>query len=152
MRTIEAADGHVVIQLHPDDDVLSSINSAIDEHGIDAGTVLSGIGSLKVLRTSTIVEYESFPDVPSPGEEATREIHSEMPWEVGSLQGAIVDSEPHLHIMVYNAEEDRTVAGHLHEGSITETLMEIVVQPIKGIDATRQLEEDGVPRISPRDK
>lgn len=71
-------------------------------------------------------------------------------WEVGALQGAIVDHEPHLHLTAYEADSDRMVAGHLEPDSVVHALMEIVIQRSDGPDLVRRNNDQGIPIIEER--
>jgi hypothetical protein len=150
MRTFQGDDGHVVVQLHPGDRALESIEDAIEEHDIDTGVVVSGIGSLNKLHVHYVVPYEGFPDLPDEDDEVDEYIHEEGAWEVGSLQGAIADGEPHLHITAFEPESDRMLAGHLEPESVVHALMEIVIRPIDGVELTRRPEEMGIPMLQRR--
>lgn len=150
MRSFQADDGHVIIQLHPGDKALESIQDAIDEHEIDSGVVVSGIGGLRQLNVHYIVGYPEFPDPPADDSDIDEVIEDEGAWEIGSLQGAIANGEPHLHITAFEADEDRTITGHLEEGSIVHTLMEIVIRPIEGVELERRPEDMGIPMLQER--
>ncbi|WEL22030.1 PPC domain-containing DNA-binding protein [Halorhabdus sp. BNX81] len=147
MRTFEGDNGEVVVQLEPGDKALESIETAIDEHDIDTGYVASGIGSLTQLHIHYVSGYDSFPDFPDEDEEIDEYIKEEAAWEVGSLQGAIADGEPHLHITAFDAERDKMLAGHLEPDSIVHALMEIVIQPIEGLELTRRPEQMDIPML-----
>lgn len=146
MRTFEGAD-NVVVQLQPGDLALESIEAAIEEHDIDTGMVVSGIGSLTNLHIHYVVTYEEFPAFPEESDDIDEYLDEEGAWEIGSLQGMIADGEPHLHINAFEAESDRMVAGHLEPGSEVHALMEIVIQRLDGVDLQREPEEMGIPML-----
>lgn len=150
MRTFEGSDGHIVVQLQPGDRALESIEEAIDKHDIDTGYVASGIGSLTQLHVHYVVPYDEFPAFPEENEDVDEFIKEERAWEVGSLQGAIADGEPHLHITAFDAESGRMLAGHLEPDSIVHALMEIVIRPIDGLELTRRPEEMDIPMLQER--
>jgi len=150
MRTFESDDGHIVVQLQPGDKALESIEDAIEEHGVDTGVVVSGIGSLNKLHIHYVVPYPSFPEHAGEDEDVDEFLHEEGAWEVGSLQGAIADGEPHLHITAFEAEGDRMLAGHLEPDSVVHALMEIVIRPLDGVELTRRPEEMGIPMLQER--
>lgn len=150
MRSFEGDDGHVILQLQPGDRALESIEETIDEHGIDTGVVVSGIGSLNELHVHYVVPYEEFPEFPEENDDVDEYLHEEGAWEVGSLQGAIADGEPHLHITAFDAESGRMIAGHLEPDSVVHALMEIVIRPIEGPELARRPEEMGIPMLQSR--
>lgn len=150
MRTFASDDGHVVVQLQPGDMVLESIEDAIDDHELDTGVVVSGIGSLNKLHIHYVVPYEEFPQHAENSEDVDKFLHEEGAWEIGSLQGAIADGEPHLHITAFEAGSGRMLAGHLEPESIVHALMEIVIRPINGLELTRRPEEMDIPMLQQR--
>ncbi|MFB6141188.1 MAG: PPC domain-containing DNA-binding protein [Halosimplex sp.] len=150
MRSFESDDGHIVVQLQPGDKALESIEAAIDDHDVDSGYVASGIGSLNKLHIHYVVPYPSFPELAGEDEDVDEFLHEEGAWEVGSLQGAITDGEPHLHITAFEADSGRMLAGHLEPDSVVHALMEIVIRPIEGLELTREPEEMGIPMIQER--
>lgn len=150
MRTFEADDGNVVVQLEPGDLALESIEEAIADHEIDTGVVVSGIGSLSKLHIHYVVTYDSFPAFPEGDEEIDEFLHEEGAWEVGSLQGAIADGEPHLHITAFDAESGRMLAGHLEPESVVHALMEIVIQRIDDLKLTREPAQMDIPMLERR--
>lgn len=150
MESFESDDGDIVVQLHPGDAALESIESAIDDHDVDTGVVVSGIGSLNKLHVHYVVEYPSFPDHADESEDVDEFLHEEGAWEVGSLQGAIADGEPHLHITAFEAESGRMLAGHLEPESIVHALMEIVIRPVEGLELTRRPEQMDIPMLQRR--
>lgn len=150
MRSFQADDGHVILQLHPGDKALESIEEAIEEHDVDTGVVVSGIGSLSKLHIHYVVPYDEFPEFPEELDDVDEYLEEEGAWEVGSLQGAIADGEPHLHMTAFDAESGRMVAGHLEPESVVHALMEIVIRPIEGPELERQPEEMGIPMLQSR--
>ena len=150
MRTFEGDDGHVILQLQPGDRALESIESAIDEHDVDTGVVVSGIGSLNKLHVHYVVEYEEFPEFAEENDDVDEFLHEEGAWEIGSLQGAIADGEPHLHITAFEAESGRMLAGHLEPDSVVHALMEIVIRRIEGPELTRRPEDMDIPMLQRR--
>jgi len=150
MRSFIADDSHLIVQLHPGDHALESIEDAIEEHDVDTGVVVSGIGSLTKLHVHYVTPYEEFPEFPDELDDVDEYLHEEGAWEVGSLQGAIADGEPHLHITAFEAESGRMIAGHFEPESVVHALMEIVIRPIEGIELTRRPEEMGIPMLQER--
>lgn len=147
MRSFEG-ENNIVVQLQPGDLALESIEEAIEEHNIDSGVVVSGIGSLNNLHIHYVVTYDEFPEFPEESDDIDEYLNEEGAWEIGSLQGMIADGEPHLHINAFDAETDRMVAGHLEPESEVHALMEIVIQRLEGVDLERQPEDMGIPMLN----
>lgn len=66
----------------------------------------------------------------------------EEPLELASLDGTIINSEPHIHGVVGNA--NKTWAGHLLDGCRILYLGEIVIQEFLGVDLIKKPDENGV--------
>lgn len=144
MDAFPTDDNLVFLQLHPGDHVLESIEATIEEHDIQTGVVVSGIGSLRKLRLHYPTEYGDFPAIPDDFTGSEDSVADEAVWEVGSLQGAIIDHDPHLHISAYNGDRDRMLAGHLEPGSIVHALMEIVIRTTEAPDLVRRPTDTGI--------
>ena len=72
--------------------------------------------------------------------------HLNEPLELASLDGTIIDSEPHLHGVISNA--NKTWAGHILDGCRILYLGEIVIQELLGNQLKRKPDKDGVMLIS----
>jgi len=139
MDSFESDDGYVIVQLEPGDLVLESLREAIDDHDIETGAVVSGIGTLSNFN----FHYVHTTDISDPDARNTQ-VEREGAWEVTNVEGVIADGEPHLHVSAYDGEE--TVGGHLEEGNEINVLGEFTIRKIEGLDLTR--EKTGELRIS----
>jgi len=72
-------------------------------------------------------------------------LHLKEPLELASLDGTIINYEPHVHGVVGNT--DRTWAGHLSDGCRILYLGEVVVQELLGNDLVRKEDGNGVKLI-----
>lgn len=126
--------GKLILKLDPGDDVLNSIKAVIDKYDIQNGAIIAGIGSLKKLGIHYVTPYKEFPEMPEDENKLDENIESEAPWEVGNMQGTINDGEPHIHLTVYNSDENNTLCGHLEENTEVHTLMEIVLEPFEEVN------------------
>jgi predicted DNA-binding protein with PD1-like motif len=72
--------------------------------------------------------------------------HLTEPLELASLDGTIIDSEPHLHGVISNS--NTTWAGHILDGCRILYLGEIVIQELLGNKLKRKPDKDGVMLIS----
>jgi len=139
-----ATEGHVVVKLEPDDGALKAIRRACDEHDVDTGAVVSGIGTFKHLN----VHYVHTTEFPEDQTERNTTLSLEGAWEVTSIQGVIADSDPHLHVTAFDG--DRTVGGHLEEGCTVHLLGEVLIERVPGLELTRRPEEKSVSRLQYR--
>jgi predicted DNA-binding protein with PD1-like motif len=123
----------VIIALEPGELLLESIREAVRARGIESGAVVSGIGTLKTCRMHYI-DHVGFPP--------TDTIFSlEKPLELLSINGLIVDGEPHLHIVV-SCGSNEVYAGHLEEGSEVAYLAEIAVFAFNDLAMARRLDPE----------
>ena len=63
----------------------------------------------------------------------------EEPMELASLQGVVIDGEPHFHMVISDLEQ--TYTGHLEEETTVLYLVEITLAEIKGINLERKKNE-----------
>lgn len=108
-------------------DLFDSIESFAREKNIEAGCVLSGIGSL----TQFAVKL------------ADREIPTEYEghFEIVSLAGTVSIYGPHLHISVSDGD-GKTIGGHLVSGCKIYTTAEIVLAVFPNVIYKREFAED----------
>jgi predicted DNA-binding protein with PD1-like motif len=141
MQTFTAED-LVIVRLDPGDLALESIRDAIDDHDVDTGVVLSGIGTFRNLH----VHYLHTTDL----EDRPRNtfLEREGAWEVNAIQGVIADGEPHLHVTAFDGEE--TIAGHLEEGNEINALGEVVIRRVEDLDLERRPNEFEVAMLEER--
>jgi predicted DNA-binding protein with PD1-like motif len=99
-------------RLTPGQDLFDSIQAFVMEQHVQAGCILSGVGSLRhaALRL------------------ADREYNSEYegPFEIVSITGTVSVYGSHLHISISDGE-GRTVGGHFESGCKIYTTAEIVI-------------------------
>lgn len=114
-------------RLEPGDDLLDSIGTFVLERQIEAGCVLSGVGSLR----RAVLRF------------ADQEHHSELVghFEIVSLTGTVSIHGSHLHISIAD-EEGRVLGGHLVSGCIIYTTAEIVLAVFDDLVYKRELLEN----------
>ncbi len=127
----------VVVGIAPGEMLLETIEAAIEEHGIENGAVVSGIGTLKVARMHHI-QHDRFPP-------EDRFFTIEKPLEVSSISGIIADGKAHLHMTV-GYRDEWSVAGHLEPGSEVLYLAEVTILTFNGLKLDRHA--DDVRKIS----
>ena len=114
-------------RLKPGDELLGSINAFVLEKNIEAGCILSGVGSL----THVVLRF------------ANREYHSEFDghFEIVSITGTVSTHGSHIHISVSDGD-GKTLGGHLVPGCKIYTTAEIVVAVFDSLVYKRELLEN----------
>jgi len=114
-------------RLKPGQDLFDSIESFVREQKIEAGCVLSGVGSL----TRVKLRF------------ANRNLASEYDghFEIVSITGTVSIHGSHLHISVSD-EGGKTMGGHLVAGCKIYTTAEIVIAAFDDIVYKREFTED----------
>lgn len=144
MESFESDDGYVIVQMEPGDLVLESLRDAIEDHSVDTGVVVSGIGTFSNLN----IHYVHTTDLTD--EQAGRNTFLELEgaWEMTNVDGIIADGEPHLHVSAFDG--DRTVGGHLEEGNEINVLGEFAIEKLDGLDLTRREGEMNISQLQER--
>ena len=108
-------------------DLFDAIDAFVLQNQIEAGCVLSGVGSLKhaVLRL------------------ANREVHNEYVgyFEIVSITGTVSIHGSHLHVSISD-ENGYTIGGHLVSGCKIYTTAEIVIAAFSAVVYKREFAED----------
>jgi uncharacterized protein len=115
-------------RLKPGDDLFGSIDAIVREKKIEAGCILSGVGSL----THVVLRF------------ANREYHSEYDghFEIVSITGTVSIHGSHLHISISDGD-GKTMGGHLVPGCRIYTTAEIVIAVFADVVYKREsLEND----------
>ena len=114
------------IRLEPDADLRKSLKSFAVEQNIQAGFILTTVGSLKQAtirfanRDNTTVLTEKF--------------------EILSLNGTLANTGIHLHIAIADSN-GKVIGGHLSDGCIIYTTAEIVIGIAKDFSFHRSFDE-----------
>jgi uncharacterized protein len=114
-------------RLTPGQDLFESIQAFVMEQHVEAGCVLSGVGSLRhaTLRL------------------ANRTYNSEYqgPFEIVSITGTVSVHGSHLHISISDGD-GRTIGGHFDAGCKIYTTAEIVIAVFRDVIYKREYAED----------
>jgi predicted DNA-binding protein with PD1-like motif len=114
-------------RLRPGQDLMDSVQAFVMKQHIQAGCVLSGVGSLIHARIRFANQiYNS---------------DLEGPFEIVSITGTVSVHGSHLHLSVADGE-GRTIGGHLVEGCQVYTTAEIVIAVFDDLIYKRELAED----------
>lgn len=124
----------VVINLQRGEKVLESVKSQLKAVDISNAVVLSAIGSLQkaVFHRVTGLQKEPVDEF----------ITLEQPMELASIQGVVIDGEPHFHMVVSDLEH--TYTGHLEEQTTVAYLCEISLAEITGLSLRRVKDENNI--------
>lgn len=121
MRTISK-------RLTDDQDLMLEINKLLAEHDVQAGVILSAVGSLKLsnIRVPVLDGNVIY-------------IHPENV-EIDSLHGTVSKNGCHLHISV-SGVDGSVLGGHVKEGCTIRTTCEIVIGILEDTTFTREPDE-----------
>ncbi len=133
----------IALHLAPDTDLLKAIKEVVKGEKITAGIILSGAGSLKqcVLRN-----VRTFPERFPITDQNRVYVSKAEPLELLSLTGNIAlrhDGEVvvHGHIVISSGVEGgHAYGGHLVEGSIVFSTMEVLLAEITGLVMSRAID------------
>lgn len=112
-------------RLHPGDDVMPELKKFIVDHQIQAGFIMSAVGSL----TQYNLRFANQSD----GSQA------EGHFEVVSLTGLLSTEGNHIHLSVSDST-GRTIGGHLLNGNLVYTTLEVVIGEDLGHVYTREID------------
>ncbi|MEM1668944.1 MAG: DNA-binding protein [Thermofilaceae archaeon] len=109
-----------LLSIFPEEDVLESILSFVESEGINNAIISAGYGTLSEVRLHWITSTAVPPD--------NHFQRLRGPYELLSLQGIIVNKEPHIHAVV--SINGRAFGGHLEVGCKVLYLCEVAVQKL----------------------
>lgn len=115
-----------VLRLLPGDDVRGTLAAWCNERQVEAAAIVSAVGSV----SCALLRYGG-------RSEGTR---TEGDLEVCMLSGTLSRYGMHVHLAIADAQ-GAMVGGHLLEGTLVRTTLEIVVQEIGGVRLLRRLDE-----------
>lgn len=114
-------------RLKPGQDLFDSIQLFVMQQHVQAGCILSGVGSLRHASLRL----------------ADRDFNSEYPgpFEIVSITGTLSVHGSHLHISIADGE-GKTIGGHFEAGCKIYTTAEIVIAVFEDVVYRRELAED----------
>jgi len=117
----------LTFRLKPGQDLFNEIETVVAEKNIEAGCVLSAVGSL----THAKLRF------------ANREQYSEFDghFEIVSMTGTVSVHGSHLHMSISD-EEGKTIGGHLESGCTIYTTAEMVIGVFEDEVYKREIAED----------
>jgi predicted DNA-binding protein with PD1-like motif len=124
----------IIINLEPDEFLLESIIKYLKDNNIKNACILSGIGTLKKLSYHRVLSTSMNPE--------NEYLSLEGPFELSSLQGLIINFEPHLHFVA--SDLNNTYSGHIEFNSQVLYLAEIVLLTLKDFSIKRNPNEKNI--------
>ncbi len=124
----------VVLNLERGEKLLESIKEQLKEVGIKDAIILGAIGSLQKVVFHRVTGIEDSP--------VDEYITIEKPMELASLQGVVVDGQPHFHMVISDLEQVYT--GHLEEETTVLYLTEITLAEVLGVNIERVKNEKNI--------
>jgi len=114
-------------RLKPGQDLLNEIEAVVTKKNIEAGCVLSAVGSLThaMLRLANCEHNSEF----------------DGPFEIVSVTGTVSIHGSHLHISISDGD-GKTIGGHLGSGCKIYTTAEMVLGIIEDVVYKREFAED----------
>lgn len=116
-----------VLRLHPGDDLKKSLVAFSKENNLQAGLVITCVGSLQRAALRMANQPET--------------ILIEGKFEIVSLVGTFSSDGPHLHLSISDST-GKTLGGHLQDGSLIFTTAEIVLGELEDWTFTRPIDPD----------
>ena len=127
-----------VLRLRPGDDLVDSIMNFARQHSINAGGIVTCVGSLNHARLR-YANQNNYEDLDAKGKH----------FEIVSLVGTFSTTDRHLHLAVAN-EQGVIFGGHASSGNKVFTTAEIII--VEGLDWEFRREKDPdttYPELSP---
>ncbi|SMB96525.1 protein of unknown function DUF296 [Hymenobacter roseosalivarius DSM 11622] len=112
-----------VLRLTPGQDVRQQLLASVQAHQIQAATMVTGVGSLTTVRLRLANQAEA--------------TEYKGHFEVVSLVGTLSVNGSHLHLAVADST-GRTIGGHLVDGNLVYTTMELVIGVLEKLDFRRE--------------
>ena len=108
----------IACRFTPGEDLRDAIERLGHEHHVEAGCILSAVGSLTTatLRLAGAQTFAKFTG----------------PFEIVSLSGTVSPSGAHLHLSMAGADGN-AIGGHLVHGCVIHTTVEIVLADMTGV-------------------
>lgn len=123
-----------ILRMEKGDLLKEKIDELCKKEEISNAIVLSGIATFDI----TNIQMAYTMDFPI--KYVVRNLHE--PLELASLDGTIINGEPHIHGVVGN--KDKTWAGHLMDGCRILYLGEVIIQEFLGVSLIRRPNKNNV--------
>jgi hypothetical protein len=117
------------VRLTPGSDLKAELARLVEGHGVRAGCILSGVGSLSRARLR----------MPGGAGEAEAFAAFDEPMEIVSLAGTLSPEGMHVHVAL-SRRDGAVVGGHLVPGCIVHTTAELVIGELEELEFRRPLD------------
>jgi predicted DNA-binding protein with PD1-like motif len=127
----------VAARIYPNLDIIKTLEEICIQHNIQYGQITTTIGSLRRVKLHYVDRTE-----PTKGKGYIEHLEKEGPFSVLSGQGLVSQGdEPntmniHYHAVV-SGEDDIIYGGHIEEGTISLTTMDVFILELHGIEISR---------------
>jgi hypothetical protein len=135
----------MVARLKPGSDLLGALQEMVEDEGVEAGVILSGVGLLEDAR---LRNCKSLPEEFPITDENRTYLSFSRPLEILSMSGNISMAEGsplvHAHVTLSYIEGDEigVVGGHLIEGCIVFGFAEIIIMELKSVQMEKRFDEE----------
>jgi uncharacterized protein len=113
------------------EELLKGVRDQLAKLGIKNAVILNAIGTLETAVYHRVSTMDAKP--------VEQFITVKKPIELSSVQGMVIDGQPHFHMTFTDLEQ--TYSGHLEDGTIVLYLAEIVLAEMKGLNLFRKKNE-----------
>jgi predicted DNA-binding protein with PD1-like motif len=117
-----------ILRIDPGEDVLESVKSFLKAASIRQAVVLGGYGTLAAYHLHWVTHNRIPTD--------NRFGRAEGGMELLSMNGLVVDGEPHIHMTLSTPEG--AFGGHLEPGCVAYVLCEVFFAEVEGVNLSRQ--------------
>ncbi|MDH5703384.1 MAG: DNA-binding protein [Aigarchaeota archaeon] len=135
----------LVTRIMPGSDLIQSIRTVVEEHGIKAGVIISGVG---LLRRAHLRNCRALPKEYPITDTNRSFLTFERPLEILALSGNIseVEGKPWVHVHItlsyIEGETVRVIGGHLLEGSVIFGFAEVFIMELRDIEMKKSFDEE----------
>ena len=135
----------LVARIKSGSDLLFSLKNIVEENGIKAGIILSGVG---LLGKACIRNVKEFPERFPISEEHRAVVSLNGPLEILCLSGNISmvegKSSVHVHAILsyYRGDNINVVGGHVVEGCTVYSFAEVVIMEVESISMEKKFDEE----------
>ena len=130
-----------ILRVDPGEDVLGAVKKFLTETGLKQAVILGGYGTL----ASYHLHWVTHNRIPT---ENVFE-RGEGGIEILSMNGLVVDGEPHIHVTL--STKEGAFGGHLEEGSTAYVLCEVFFAELEGVNLVRERAHVNVPDMGEGD-
>ena len=118
----------LILRIDPGEDVLESIQKFLQEANVRQAVVLGGYGTLAAYHIHWVT-HNRIPTDNAFG-------RGEGGIEILSMNGLVVDGEPHIHVVL--STQEGAFGGHLEPGCTAYVVCEVFFAEVEGVALSRQ--------------